>query len=348
MAEIRPVTHEDLPEVVKLLEDRMPGWWGSPETLAGTMLDHPWAEEEIGPMVSVDDGGRIQGFIGVQVRRLIFDGRPILGVVATQLAVTEDAGPAGALLIRRVLSGPQELTWSDGTTEGVVRIWRAFGGVPDYVRACDFLLVLRPLRWFRGTAGAALRRSLSREELPVIGFPFQAAGRRIARRAFPDLDPEVSGSDVDDATIVELLPEMDGAFKVRVDHDQAYLDHMFGLVEEFTEPLVRRVVRRGDRPIGWYAYRHGRRHVSHVMHLLAAEGESEAVLGELLEHARANGSSVVAGRAEAHLMEPLARRFAVLGYSRQPVLHSKNPELIAAVTGDAGLLTRIDGEVFLT
>lgn len=348
MPEIRPATHDDLPEVTKLLEDRMPGWWGSPETLAGTMIDHPWADEEIGPLVSVDGGGKILGFIGVQVRRLLFDGRPIRGVVATQLAVTEDAGPAGALLIRRVLNGPQELSWSDGTTEGVVKIWRSFGGAPDYVRACDFLLVLRPVRWARATVAAGMRRSLSREELPVLGLPFQAAGHRIARRAYPEPDPEVSGADVDTATVIERMSEMDSSLRVRVDHDREYLDHMFALVEKFAEPMVRRLVSRGDRPIGWYAYRPGRRRASHVMHLLAAEGESEAVLGELLEHARANGSSVVAGRAEPHLMEPLSRRFAVLGYSRQPVVHSKDPELAQALTTEASLLTRLDGEVFLT
>lgn len=348
MPEIRPVTHDDLPEVVKLLEARMPGWWGSEETLAGTMLDHPWAEDDITPLVSVGEKGKILGFIGVQVRRLLFDGRPIRGVVATQLAVTEDAGAAGALLIRRVLSGPQELTWSDGTTEGVVRIWRAFNGAPDYVRASDFLLVLRPVRWIRSTLAAATRRSLSREELPVVGFPFQAAGRRIARRAHPDPDPEVNGTDVDSATIVELLPEMASGLRLRVDHDQAYLDHMFALVAKFAEPLVCRLVKRGDRPVGWYAYRRGQRSVSHIMHLLAAQDESEAVLSELLEHARANGSSVVSGRAEPHLVEPLSQRFAVLGLTRQPVIRAQDADLAHTLTTDASLLTRLDGEVFLT
>jgi hypothetical protein len=348
MPDIRPVTHADLPEVVNLLQDRMPGWWGSPETLAGTMLDHPWADEEIGPLVSVDDGGKILGFIGVLVRRLNFAGRPLRGVCATQLAVTEDAGPAGALLIRRVLSGPQELTWSDGTTEGVVRIWRAFGGAHDYVRACDFLLVLRPFRWVRGTVAAVLGGSLSREELPVGGFPFQAAGPRLARRAFPDLPEDVTGADASTTTLVENLPAITGDLRVRVDHDEAYLDHMFRLIEKFGGGLARRLVSRGERTIGWYAYRPGRRSASHVMHLAAAEGEADAVLGELLAHARDHGSAVVAGRAEPHLMEPLSRRFAVLGYARQPVIQTKDPELAFAMTTPASLLTRLDGEVFLT
>jgi len=348
MPDIRLVTHADLPAVVELLQDRMPGWTGSEETIAGQMIDHPWADEEIGPFVSVDGNGQILGFIGVQVRRLIFDDRPIRGVVATQLAVTEDAGAAGALLIRRVLSGPQELTWSDGTTDGVVRIWRTFGGTQDYVRACDWLLVLRPMRWFRGTVAAAFGRNLSREELPIAGFPFQAAGPRLARRAFPDLPEDVTGADVSTATLVENLPAIIGDLRVRVDHDEAYLDHMFRLIEKFGGSLVRRLVSRGERPIGWYAYRPGDRSASHVMHLAAAEGEADAVLGELLAHAREHGSAVVAGRAEPHLLEPLSRRFAVLGYARQPVIQTKDPELALVMTTPASLVTRLDGEVFLT
>ena len=130
--------------------------------------------------------------------------------------------------------------------------------------------------------------------------------------------------------------------------DRAYLDHMLALVAKFAEPMICRLVKRGDRPIGWYAYRRGKRSVSHVMHLLAAKDEAEAVLGELLEHARANGSSVVSGRAEPHLMEPLSERFAMLGYSRHPVLRAKEPELAQVLTTEASLLTRLDGEVFLT
>jgi hypothetical protein len=355
MPDIRPVTHADLPAVVELLQDRFPGGVAGEEQLASMMLDHPWADEEITPLVSVNGEGKILGFIGIQVRRLIFDGRPIRGVVATHLAATEDAGPAGALLIRRVLSGPQELSWSDGATDGVVRIWRAFGGSQDYVRLCDFLFVLRPGRWIRGTLAAALQRSLSREDLPVLGFPFQAAGDRITQRiagrqtgrAFPELDPEVSSADADTAMVIEHLPEMAGGLRLRVNHDQAYLDHTIALVERFTEPMVRRLVRRGDQPIGWYAYQRGRRQVSHVMHLLAAEGEAGAVLGELLAHAKANGSAVVAGRAEPHLVEHLSRRYPILGLARQPVIHATDRELAQVMTTDASLLTRLDGEVFL-
>ncbi len=355
MAEIRQVSEKDLPEVLELLGKRFGGWSSSVERLRDMMLDYPWADDELRPLVSVNGQGRIQGFIGVQVRRLLFDGNPIRGVIATHLAVTEDAGPAGALLMRHVLSGPQELTWSDGSTKAVVKIWRAFGGTYDYARLCDFLIVLRPLRWMRGAAKAALQRSLSREELPVFGFPFQAGGRWIAQRAsgsraseaFPEVDPEVSGSDVDPTTVLEHLPAMAGGLRVRVDHDKPYLDYIFAEVEQCGEPMVCRIVRRGERPIGWYAYRPGNGIVSRVMHLLAAKDESEAVLAELLSHAESSGSAAVSGRAEPHLVGPLSRRIPILGLSREPVIHVKDPELGRALGTDASLLTRLDGEVFL-
>lgn len=82
--------------------------------------------------------------------------------------------------------------------------------------------------------------------------------------------------------------------------------------------------------------------------LAASEREVDGVLAELLEHARAQGSSVVTGRAEPHLGWALARRFAVLGYARQPTIRAKDPEVAAALATSSALLTRLDAEVFGT
>lgn len=353
MPTIRPAEHADLPDVANLLRTRMRGWYGNEQMLAATTIDHPWAAEDLPSLVAVDEDDTILGFVGVQVRRMRFGGREIRGVCATQLAVApgRDAGAAGALLMSRVLSRSQELTWSDGATDDVVRMWRTFGrggdGGPDYVRACEWLLVLRPLRWLRGTVAATLGRNLSRRQLPVGGIPFQAVGRRLAPHVFPKLAEGVSGSD---ATIEEIVASEEAitkGFEVRVDHDAAYLDHVFGLVEGFSGPVRRRLVRHGERPIGWYAYIPGPAGVSRVLHLAATEKHAESVLCELLEHARESGSSTLAGRAEPHLMGPLTRRLALLGYARQPVIHSKDPGLALAMKGSGSLLTRLDGEVFM-
>lgn len=147
-------------------------------------------------------------------------------------------------------------------------------------------------------------------------------------------------------TIAEHVPALNKQRRVWVDHDEEHLDHLFRLVETFRAPLIHRLVRRGERPIGWYAYLLRPGGASRVLHLAALEREADAVLGELVSHAREQGSAALTGRAEPHLQGALERRFAVLGYARQPTIKANDPELAAAMATSSSLLTRLEGEVF--
>ena len=349
MAEIRPLTHADIPLVVALLRAHMSGWSLDERALVGLMLDHPWADEELPSLVALE-GDEIVGFTGVQARRMRLDGQPIRGVCCTHAVVNSEhrGGAVGALLLSRILSGPQAVTWADSATDAVAGVYRIMGGHLDFVRACDWMLVLRPVRWLGGIAAAAARREAVSRRLfvPVGAIPVQAAGRRLLRQAHPEPARDVRGEDASAATIAEHVPAFNKRRRVWVDHDEAQLDHLFRLVETFRAPLVRRLVRRGERPIGWYAYLLRQGGASRVLHLAAPERELDAVLGELVSHAREQGSAALTGRAEPHLQTALERRFAVLGYARQPTIRAKNPELAAIMATSAALLTRLEGEVF--
>jgi hypothetical protein len=351
MAEIRPFRYADVAAVVALQRAHMEDWSLDERALVGLMLDHPWADEELPSLVAVENG-EIVGFTGVQVRRLQFDGRPIVGVVSTNGVVAPDrrGGAVGALLLTRVLKGPQAVTWSDAAIPAVARVFEMVGGHVDQPRSADWMLVLRPVRWAGGIVGAAVRREAasSRTFVPVGAVPAQAAGPRLLRRAFPEPEANVTGEDATAATIVEHVPALNRKRRVWVDHDVAHLEHLFRLVETFRGPLVRRLVRREGRPIGWYAYLPRRGGASRVLHLAAPDADVDAVLGELVSHAREHGSAVLTGRAEPHLQEALTRRFAVLGYTRRPVLRAKDPELAAAMATSTTVLTRLEGEVFAT
>jgi hypothetical protein len=162
----------------------------------------------------------------------------------------------------------------------------------------------------------------------------------------------VAGEDVSAATIVEHLPALNRNLRVWVDHDEAHLEHLFWLVRSFNGllslkgPLFTRLVRRGGRAIGWYAYVARSEGVSRVLHLAVLEREADAVLGELVAHARAQGSVALAGRAEPHLQRALSHRLAVLGYARQPTILTKDPQLAAAMATSSSLVTRLDGDLF--
>jgi hypothetical protein len=355
MTEIRPLERDDVPAVLRLLQTHMRSWTLDRRAFEGLLLDHPWADPELPSLVAVGPGDEIVGFTGVQARRLRFDGRAIRAIHSGHGIVKpgERGGALGALLIGRALKGPQDLTWSDGAADTVARVFTTFGGQLDHARACDWLLVLRPVSWARGlVAAAARRRVASRRVVPVGAVPFQALGPRVIPKAFPERPTGVSGEDATPATIVEHLPAITKRLRLWVDHDEAHLEHVFGLVrhfkglKSFQGPLHCRLVRAGERPLGWYAYVARRGGPSRVLHFCAPERDADAVLGELIEHARAQGSAALAGRAEPHLQRALHGRLAILGYARQPTILTKDVELSAALATGSSLVTRLDGDLF--
>jgi hypothetical protein len=350
MPEIRPLERGDLPAVVALIRAHMPRWQGDERMLAGLWLDDPWTDTRIPSVVAVADGDEIVGLNAVQVRRLRFDGCAVVGACCSHAVVAPQhrGGAAGALMIARALSShAHELAWTDSTTEPVRRLFGAFGGHLDQARACDWMLVLRPARWLRRIARAvATGGTITRWLVPVPAFPLQAAGARAVPMAFPERDADVTGEDATAAAIVAQLPVLTKDLRLWVAHDEPHLQHMITLARAFFRDVVCRLVSRDGRPIGWYAYVLRAGAVSRVLNLMAQEAEVDAVLGELLEHARAHGSAVVTGRAEPHLQMALSRRFAVMHYVRQPTVLARDPGLAHALGTSRALLTRLDGEIF--
>lgn len=335
-----------------LLRARLPNWAHDEAFLAETTLDYTWADPDLPSLVAVDDRDEIIGFIGAQVRRFILDDRPLRGVCCSHLTVAGDrrAGAAGALLLRRLLSGPQDLTFTDSATDTVARIWRALGGHSDHPRSCDWMLALRPVRWAGAILKAAAgRRSVGRGVVPVGALPLQVVGPRVMKHAFPEPPPDVSGEATKAGEIVAHLPALTRGARLRPDYDESHLTQLFKQVEgETRNVLVRRLVRRGDVPIGWYAYERTSVGVSRVLHLAAAENSRDAVLAELIEHSRSGGSAITTGRLEPHLDDSLRRRLAVLGLARQPMIHARDPQIQALLATSASLLTLLDSEWYVT
>jgi len=350
MSEIRALTEDDLDSVDQLLSAHLPNRAGDRDFLAATALNHPWADPDIPSLVATVDGS-VVGFIAAQVRRIRFNGESLRGVCCSHLVVAPDtgAGAAGALLLQRLLRGPQAATWSDSANEPVVRIWRRLGGHLDHSRACDWMLVLRSGGWLGHVAATALRRGpVGREIVPVPALPMHLIAQRPGARDRAAADPDVRGEDVGATEIAAHLPEITRHLHMHVDHDAEYLEQLLNLIRTTAGPLVCRLVRRGDQPIGWYAYLSGHERVGRVLHLSASDADVDAVFAEMIQHGAASGVRVLAGRLEPHLDRPLQRRFAIIGLARQPVLHVRDPELRATLGTASSLLTQLDSEWFVT
>jgi hypothetical protein len=355
---IRPFERDDIPAVASLYEQTIRSGSSTPaprlaDFFERTFFECPWADEEIPSLVYEDDAGRVAGFLGSHPRRLVLDGQPIRAACSGQLMTAPHvrSSAAGAMLLRRYLNGVQDLTITDGATDDVRRIWEALGGQSAALASLEWVRVLRPLsmaseyavRHTRYRRLAAACRPVARAIDAVSAWPAQSPLRTS--------EPEAWGELLTPAMMAALLPLIGAGYRVRPDYDVAFLDWLFREMTRVTVrgTLIRTLVRDpSGRAIGWYVYYLLRGGISEVVQVAAIEREMDVVLAHLIHHAQVNGAAVLRGRLERPLREPLSRHRCLFRYTGMALVHSRRPEILAAVQLDHALLSRMEGEWWMS
>ena len=351
MSGVRPLRPDDLPAVAVLYESVMRSGSSTPPPglvpyFERTLANQPWADPEIPSLVYEGADGRLAGFVGAHVRRIELDGRPARLVCAGQL-ISEPAARkrgAGAVLLRDLHAGPQELTITDGATPEVAAIWQALGGTTSFVRSTAWTRLFRPAR----AAGERLARrergrrlaGLTRPLWPVV----DAAARRVARPPTPaGLDPS---AELTAEMLLEHAEEMATGSRLRVAYDEAYVSWLIRELAAVSSrgTLARRAVNRGGRLVGWYVAYLKRGDIGQVLEVAATPRAVESVLDQLFADAWTHGAAGLEGRLERALFEPLSRRGCLLRHGVRALVHSRDAALRDAIAAGGGALTRMDGE----
>ena len=121
---------------------------------------------------------------------------------------------------------------------------------------------------------------------------------------------------------------------------------LFGRLDSLyaTSVVVRKLVRRGGKAVGWFVYVHDPGGPARVLQVAARERDTDAVVEAMIYDARERNATVLTGRLEPNLVEPLRKRWAVLGFDARTLVHAKDNDVLEAVSTGPTLLTRFDGE----
>lgn len=354
MGEIRPLLRGDLDQVTSLYEHvARSGSRTAPARLAAyfeeTFFDHPWADAEIPSLVYAEDDGRITGFLGSSVRRFTFDGRPVrVGVSGQLVADPEARGHApGAFLMNAYMNGPQDLTVTDTASELVRRIWEGVGGETFHLACVGWVRIFSPLQFASGYRRRRERLGAAGVTRPVLAG-FDAAARAVFRGALqPQRATGVEGRALSAKDLVESVEAVTENMRLKPAYDEAFLEWLFDHIAAVTGrgELRRRIVSSGGRVRGWYVYYLQPGGISQVLQVAGDERDVGDVLDDLFRDAQAGGTAGLQGRVEAHLLEPLSHRRALLHPSGYLALvHARDPDLMYAVQSGRALLTRLEGE----
>ncbi len=361
MSPIRPVTRDDIPGVCRLYESVFRSGTHDPpaqllDYFERMFFDCPWADADIPPLVYEDPDGEIVGFIGSQVRRLRMDGRPIRLASIGPLAAAPKARGVGALLSRRYLAGPQDITITDSATYEVLRMQMGLGGQALAHASIGWTKVFRP--------GAATAYWVShRDRWPALGRAIRfvapaldaaartldasAPGRLRHRARLVPPRPEAEATPLTIDALLEQLGNAARTFRLYPDYDAAYLQWLFAALEEvdFHGAPVRHLIHdRNGRVAGWYVYFLARDGVAQVMQVAAPNGHADLVLDHLFWHAANEGAAAVQGRVEPALLGPLRRHWCLLSRAQLALVHTDDQVLLGLLGSPTSLLTRLEGE----
>lgn len=360
MTRVRPCEPEDVPAVASLFErvsrsgSRIPA-----AGLAGyferTLFGSPWRDPELPSFVFELDGA-IVAFIGVHVRRVLFDGRPLRMVYTAQLVSDPDAPgrPGGALLLRRALSGPQDLTIGSAGMD-VSRMWESLGGRVLPLTSVSWAKVFGPARWMGNTALARAGRASWRPYArPLLSF-IDRVGARTLGGEWQALEPSsrrtaTRSEPLTPSDVLTHLPRLAPDARLRPDYDEPFLTWLFLEMAAVTGlgTLAARLVHDAeDRVLGWYVAHLHPRHPSRVLQIVASEADADRVVDHLFKDARLSGTPVLQGRLEPLLFRTLWERRCQLWWGNRDLLHSRDQNLITATLLGKSIVTRMDGEAWM-
>jgi Acetyltransferase (GNAT) domain len=349
----RHLSEADIPGVAALFtrvyqEQR----WGTQAAceayIAQMLFDNPWRDPDL-PSWVAEEKGVIVGFQAILPRPMKLNGRPIRAAVSCQFMVAPDRRHSltALQLMKKCLSGPQDLIFADGANDQAVRFWTGLGGHAALLYGLHWTRPLRPARY---ALSLVEKRSpahpLTRAARPLAAMVDLFAARMDVKR----LQAESKGlrdRPLDTATMLAHLPEVMRGNVLQPVYDERSLSW---LLEQTAQKmrhgsLRSRSVLDGDRLLGWYLYyaRHGA--AAEVVQLAARYGSYERVLERMMADAVQQGATAIRGRLDPQFAQQLSdwncwfRREGTW-----TLFHSRDPEIAAAMHQGSTFLTRLEGE----
>jgi hypothetical protein len=350
---IRPFLRDDIPRVADLHARVFSQTGGlAPGELRAQLHDvffqNPWYDGSLPSLVYAEGNERIVGFLGIVPRPMTLNGRPILAAISTQFMVDPSRrGLPGVRLLKTFLSGPQDLSMTDGATELTRKVWEGLGGARSILYSLHWTRPLRPSRYIVSLLGGRkVFRPVISGARPICGVVDALAARM---RASPfRLIRQSPQEELSVEALLACLSEFPGKDSLRPEYDEYSLKW---LVEKASQKrcwgdLRKVVVRDAEGEItGWYLYYVKRGATGEVLQIAARPAAIDRVLDHLFYHAWRQGAIAISGRLEPRFLSALvANRCFLHGWGPATLVHSRDPGLLEAVHQGDAFLTRMEGE----
>src|SRR4051794_10920593 len=353
MTRVRSLCRDDLPQVVALYRTHLavPNVACEHElrrTFEQVFLGEPLSDPSIPSLVFEGSDGEILGFIGSLVHRMRFEERSVRLACSSSLVVSPKARQfgAGGLLLRKYLTGPQDLTMTDTAGSATEKMWKRLGGSQYHLGSITWLHLLRPVQ---AAAGLKLWHLGRHQRLPLVRPLCRPLDAAYSRSAGTGDGGGLTEEELTPSLLIEHQRLGPKTFDLWPEYDAERLGLLFDQIgrSRSNGRFVKKLVRdeRGQ-PVGWYTASLLPSDIYRVLGLAVTPGNEERLFGHVLRRAKDLGSAAVAGRVEPWLLNVVPRR--TLMFSRvRFLIHSRDEALGDAISSGKAFLTGLESDIWL-
>lgn len=343
---------EDLPQVARLFakvfrggrQDAVPA---IERQLRDLLFSHPWRDAELRSHVSFAADDSLNGFIGALPMRMEMNGRPIHAAIASSLMVNDPRQNSlvGARLLRTFLNGPQDLSYSDGSSPIAVGMWERLGGRVAAAYSFDWIRLLEPAQGACALLGGRTQMAL-RPLARALDYAIAAKGRW-----HPLAPTKLSATEADpgEKAFQSFIIRLAGQYKLKPRwsvEDMSWILRQASHNKSRYGPLVCKFAcERDGVPVGCFLYYARPKGVALVLQTLAEPGRISEVIDTLFIDAREFGCLAVRGRTQPELIPPLQLRHCYfISRSSSLPFKAKDRHVLAAIHSGDALLTGLSSE----
>ena len=355
---VRPLAEADLPQVVDLYWTYMRRRKG---TIPQALLDlfhqlffvNPFSDSELPSLVYQAPDGKVQGFLGRNVRRMSYCGQTIRVVFGGNLVVHPEfrSGIAAPRLVNTFMAGNHDLALTDSANNISMNILRRMGYTVVPAMNIHWRRPLRPSHYVIYGLSVATQ-SLALATLKVAAKPFCSIADSIASKLssspFRLTRPRLQGEELDLETLLHCMAEFRKGYSLWPEYNSSSLRWLLGFMESRpARGSLRRVLLRDDSKqiVGWYIYYVKPGAVGQVVQIGGDSKATKDILDHLfwdaLQHGVVGLHGVVDSRRTADFSDKGCFFTCRGGWT---VASSRNPEIMKSLERGDAFFSRLDGE----
>lgn len=306
-------------------------------------LPNSGAPDLVSSLVSYDEEGILNGFIGVFTMPFTVDGKSCVAAFCGGHMVdpARADGLLGARLLRSVFKGSQDLTISDTANSISEAMWRRMKAHVLPGHSLEWVRIFRPGSFAANVIAKRVPRPFRAFSDQVLARPVDLIGGRLLP-SLSVLEPshceeEEIGADDDFA---KYLIQFTSHFAGRPDWPRMNLVEMVSKAKEKPAfgDVTRKVVLRAGSPIGLYHLHAKPSGVGRVLQIAAIPGSEQMVVDRLFLSAHSRGLAGLHGRTQPRLLDAMLTRRCQFYHRSSTLVHARDPDILAPfLQGDAFL-----------